>query len=120
MSTKTNGNAQEVHVEEENLHEEGTGKTWTEEFTVAGNELVDFVKKLVTEATVRRIVIKNEARDIHFEIPLMLGLAGIALLPVYAALGLIAALVADFTILVERSEKAPEAPAAEDVDVAEA
>ena len=57
----------------------------------------------------RRIIIKNEARRIHFEIPLALGLAGIALLPVYSALALIAALVADCTILVERVEKEPAA-----------
>jgi len=87
------------------------GTNWKEEFTVAGEELVGFVKNLIHETSVRRIIIKNEPRRIHFEVPLAMGLAGIALLPVYAALALIAALVADCTILVERIEKEPEAAA---------
>ncbi|MCA9957444.1 MAG: DUF4342 domain-containing protein, partial [Anaerolineales bacterium] len=80
---------EKIHVDEtENeVHEE---ESWTEEFVVAGEELVGFVKKLVKETTVRRLVIKNEARHIHLEIPLVLGVAGIALLPVYAAVGLVA------------------------------
>lgn len=100
-------NEEKIHVEEEATNE-GPEKTWSEEFKVAGSELVDMVKKLVHETTVRRIVITNEARRIHFEIPLALGLAGIALLPVYASVALIAALVVDCTILVERVEKEPE------------
>jgi uncharacterized membrane protein len=97
-----------IDVEEETNEESNDEKRWTEEFTVAGEELVDYVKKLVHETSVRRIIIKNEAKRIHFEVPLALGLAGIALLPVYSALGLIAALVADCSILVERIEKEPE------------
>ena len=87
---------------------QGTG--W-EEITVAGEELFGVVKKLINETAVRRIIIKNESRRIHFEIPLLLGVAGIALLPVYAALAMIAALVADCTILVERAEPKEEAAA---------
>ena len=80
------------------------GKSWTEEFVVAGEELVGMVKKLVREATVRRLVIKNEKMNLHLEVPLVMGVAGIALLPVYSAVALIAALVTDCTILVERHE----------------
>lgn len=100
---------EKIHVEEEETKEgHQDEQTWTEEFVVAGNELVEMVKKLIHETSVRRIVIKNEARRIHFEIPMALGLAGIALLPVYSAVALIAALVVDCTILVERVEKEPE------------
>jgi hypothetical protein len=97
---------EKIHVEEESTEDEN--KSWTEEFKVAGSELVGMVKKLVHETAVRRIVIKSEAKNIHFEIPLAIGVAGIALLPVYAAIALIAALVVDCTILVVRSEKAVE------------
>jgi len=101
-----------VDVEEEIIEEApAQGKSWTEEFTVAGDELVAFVKNLVHETSVRRIIIKNEAKRIHFEIPLAFGLAGIALLPVYSALAFSAALVANCTILVERVEKEPESAA---------
>lgn len=99
---------EKIDVEEEPAAEsEEKGKSWTEEFTVAGEDLVAKVKQLVHETSVRRIVIKNEARRIHFEIPMALGLVGIALLPVYSAVALIAALVVDCKILVERVEKEP-------------
>jgi hypothetical protein len=105
-----NGNGQQqesengrIHVDEETAHQSDQAD-WTEEFVVAGEELVEMVKKLVHETNIRRVVVKNEARRIHLEIPLILGVAGIALLPLYSALALIAALVTDCTILVERVE----------------
>ena len=100
---------EKINVEEEPMTEtaEEKGKNWTEEFTVAGEDLMAKVKQLVHGTSVRRIVIKNEAKRIHFEIPLAVGVVGIALLPVYAAVALIAALVVDCKILVERVEKEP-------------
>jgi hypothetical protein len=100
---------EEIHVEEEPAAEEQAGneRVWTEEFVVAGRDLLDTVMNLVHEATVRRIVIRNADKRILFEIPIVLGVAGIALLPVYSALALIAALVADCSILVERVEETP-------------
>ena len=100
-----------IDVEEETANKQEN--TWTEEVVVAGEELLGFVKNLVKETAVRRLVIKNEKRHIHLEIPLVLGVAGIAMLPVFTAVALIAALVADCTILVERvveevTEKTPE------------
>ena len=103
-------NYEKIEVEEESMKEEAAdsnGKSWTEEFTVAGEELVVKVKQLVRETTVRRIIIKNEAKRINFEIPLAVGIVGIVMLPVYAALALIAALVTECTIVVERVEKEP-------------
>jgi len=103
---------EKINVEEETVEEvekeAGEGSVWTEEFVVAGSEVVEFVKNLIHEATVRRIVIKNEKKDFHFEVPLLLGVGGIALLPAYAALGLVALLVTDCSILVTRDEKEPE------------
>ena len=95
---------EKIDVEEE-MKAENEGKSWTEEVTVAGSELMDMVKKLVHETAVRRIIIKNEAKRINFEFPLALGVAGIALLPVWAAVAMIAALVTDCKIVVERVKK---------------
>ncbi|MCB8942327.1 MAG: DUF4342 domain-containing protein [Ardenticatenaceae bacterium] len=110
---------EKIHVEEETVEEaqkESTKETsWTEEITVAGSELWHMVMKLAHEATVRRIVIKNEKHDIHFEVPMLVGVAGIALLPAYAALGVIALLVTDCSILVERAEEKKPEP---DVEIA--
>ena len=99
---------EKIDVEEEATTESTEkGKSWTEEFTVAGEDLMAKVKKLVHETSVRRVVIKNEAKRIHFEIPLAVGVVGIALLPVWSAIALIAALVTDCKILVDRVEKEP-------------
>ena len=112
---------EKIHVEEETA--EGAGKEtadqkrWTEEITVAGSELWKTITKLAHEATVRRIVVKNEKRNIHSEVPMLVGVAGIALLPAYAALGVIALIVTDCSILVERvEEKQPESEAEVVVD----
>ena len=102
---------EEINVEEEFVEGEPESKTngteWTEEIKVASEELVETVKKLIHEAGVRRIIVKNSENRTLLELPLVLGLAGIALLPVYTALALSAALVTDCSILVERVE--PEA-----------
>ena len=79
-------------------------KTWTEEFQTSGEELVTKVKELVHEGNVRRIIIKNEEGKTLIEVPLTLGVVGALLLPTLAALGAIAALVADCTIIVEKAE----------------
>ncbi|MBE2222944.1 MAG: DUF4342 domain-containing protein [Anaerolineae bacterium] len=117
MSDKEKNFDEEIPIEEEVVGETAEGKKdWGEEFVVAGEELVATVKGLVKEAAIRRIVVKNEKYNIHLEVPLVLGVAGIALVPFYAGLALIAALVTECTILVERKEpvveKEPE-PAAE-------
>ena len=101
-----------IHIEEETvkeLKETVEQNNWTEEIAVAGRDLWNTVSKLAHEATVRRIIVKNEKHDIHFEVPMLVGVAGIALLPAYAALGVIALIVTDCSILVERvEEKEPE------------
>ena len=99
---------EEILVDEEVVEEkENGGKEWVEEMKVTGDELLETVKGLVKEAGVRRIVILNKNKKVLIEIPLVVGLAGIALLPVYSAIALFAALVADCTILVERRGQEP-------------
>jgi CBS domain-containing protein len=80
------------------------GKFRTEEVKVSGDDLVAKVKELVHEGNIRRVIIKNEDGKTLIEIPLTLGLVGAVLLPVWAALGAIAALVTDCTIIVEKVE----------------
>ena len=81
-------------------------KTFTEEIKTTGEQLVAEVKELVREGNVRRLIVKNEEGKTLIEIPLTLGVVGALLLPVAAALGAIAALVTDCTIVVERIEDA--------------
>ena len=80
-------------------------KVTTEEYHVDGDDLLHKVKELVHEGNIRRIIIKDEEGKRLIEIPLTIGVVGIALLPVWAAIGAIAALVADCTIVVEKVEE---------------
>ncbi len=74
----------------------------TEEHKIKGESLLSKIKDLVHQGNIRRIIIKNDEGRTLIEIPLTLGVVGIALAPVWAALGAIAALVADLTVVVEK------------------
>ena len=73
-----------------------------EEFQVTGEKLVTSIKDLVHEGNIRRISIRNERGVTLLEIPLVVGVAGAVFLPLWAALGALAALVARCTLVVER------------------
>jgi len=79
-------------------------KTRIEEFEVSGDKVVETVKRLVHEGNIRRITIKNDDGKSLIEIPLTFGVVGVVLLPVWAALGALAALVTRCTIVVEKVE----------------
>lgn len=96
----------EVEVEVEEVQEEaeeGSGET-REEYSVCGEDLLSRVKELVREGNIRRITIRSEEGNTLIEIPLAIGVVGAMLLPVWAAIGAIAALVTNCTIAVERRE----------------
>ena len=73
-----------------------------EEFKVKSEDLVDKIKNLIQEGNIRRITIKNKDDKSIIEIPLSVGVVGAVIAPVLAAVGAIAALIADCTITVQR------------------
>lgn len=81
-------------------------RTLTEEITVRGADLVERVKDLIQEGNVRRLVVRRPSGEALVEIPLTagVGIAGLLTLmtPVLAALGAMAALLADFRVQIER------------------
>ena len=79
-------------------------KVRTEEFRVSGEELLGRIKGLVHEGNIRRIVIKNKDGGTVMEIPLTIGVVGALLVPTLAAVGAIAALVTEATVVVEKAE----------------
>ncbi|MCM3877520.1 MAG: DUF4342 domain-containing protein [Thermoanaerobaculia bacterium] len=81
-----------------------------EEFQVTGEQLVSSVKDLFHEGNIRRISIRNAAGVTLLEIPLVVGLAGAVLVPLWAALGALAALLAKCTLVVERVGDTPARP----------
>jgi uncharacterized protein DUF4342 len=76
----------------------------TQEFKLSGDDIMAKIKELVHEGNVRRITIKNEQGQNILEFPLTAGVIGVALLPVWAAIGAVMALAANCTIVVERRE----------------
>jgi hypothetical protein len=80
-------------------------KVCYEEFKVDGDKLIAEIKRILHEGNVRRIIVKNDKGETLIEVPLTIGVVGAILLPVWAALGAIAALAANFTIVVERVEE---------------
>ena len=85
-------------------------KVRVEEFEVTGEKLLATVRELVHQGNVRRIVIRNAKGVTLLEIPLVVGLAGAVLVPIWAAIGALAALLAKMTLVVERVQDAPEEP----------
>jgi hypothetical protein len=77
-------------------------RTFTESFKVAGNQLVDAVKQLIHEGNVRRVIIKHEGHTV-VEFPLTIGVVGTVLAPVLAAVGGIAVILTECTVVVERA-----------------
>ena len=80
----------------------------TEVFKVSADETVAKVKEIVAEGNVRRIIIQTEEGKSLIEFPLTVGVAAAAgvllLAPLFAAVGALAAIVTDLTIVVEREE----------------
>lgn len=74
----------------------------TETIEVEGDNLLTKVKEIVHEGNVRRITISNEEGQKLVEIPLTVGVVGVLLLPVWAAIGAIAAVVTNAKIEIER------------------
>ena len=78
-----------------------------EELKVLGKDLVEMVRGLLHEGNVRRVIIRDATGHTFMEIPITVAAIGAIALPLLAALGALAALVADFTIVVERAVDPP-------------
>lgn len=102
----TNENTNHENTDQSTNSGTNQGRTVHEEFRVSGEAVVAKVKELVREGNVRRITIKNDEGKVLIEIPLTIGVIGTVLLPVWAAISAIAALVANLTISVEKVDNA--------------
>ncbi|HEX9926008.1 MAG TPA: DUF4342 domain-containing protein [Anaerolineae bacterium] len=84
--------------------------TRTEEFEISGDQVVAKIKELLHEGNVRRLMVQTGEGKTLFELPLSLGLAGVAagviLAPVLTALGAAVAIMAKLKIRIERGEEA--------------
>ena len=85
-----------------------TGPIHTEEHKVRGEQLLAKVKEIIHRGNTRRIIIKSESGETTIEIPLTLGVVTAVLVPIWVAVGAIAALAADYTLVVEKEPEADE------------
>lgn len=77
-------------------------ETFKEEFKIKGEELIAKIKELIHEGNVRRLIIKDEEGKTYLEIPVTIGVIGAFVAPVLAAVGAIAAMVANLKVEVVR------------------
>lgn len=75
-----------------------------EEIKVTADKMVETVKRLIHEGNVRRLVVRQGDRTV-MEIPLTIAAVGVLVAPLLAAIGALAAVAGDYTLVVERGEK---------------
>ena len=66
------------------------------------DKVLERVKKLIHEGNVHRLLVKDAQGTTLIEVPLTVGVVGAVLVPAWAAIAAIAAIVADATIVVEK------------------
>ena len=76
----------------------------TEEFKVSGDSLVKKIKDIIKAGNARRIIIKNDKGEVVMEFPVTVGVVGIVLAPILAAVGALAAILTSCTIVVVKRE----------------
>jgi len=79
-------------------------ENFKEEFKVKSEEIIEKVKELIHEGNVRKLIIKDEDGKVYLEIPVTFGVIGAIFAPVLAAVGAVAAMVANLKIEVIRTE----------------
>jgi hypothetical protein len=79
-------------------------KVVVKDVKVMAEDLVKTVRDLIHQGNVRRITVKDKNGQIIAIFPLAAGVASLLLAPALAAVGALAAVVAEFTLTVEKSE----------------
>lgn len=75
-----------------------------ETFSINGENLLKKVKELIAEGNITKITIADKTGKELASFPLTIGVVGLLLAPVLAAIGAIAALVGECSITVERED----------------
>lgn len=84
-------------------------RTLIQEVELAGEQLVETVKRLLHEGNVRRIRVRHQGHTV-LEIPVTLAAIGVILAPVLAAVGAVAAALTRCTVEIEREDEGPGTP----------
>lgn len=79
--------------------------SYTEEFTLSGDKVTQKVKDIIQGGKARRIIIKNDKGNPVMEIPLMVSFVGTLLAPYLTAVGALAAVLTNCTIVVVKTQE---------------
>jgi hypothetical protein len=93
----------DIYILKETIMSENTFK---ETFSMKGEQILNKIKEVVEEGNVRRISIHDKTGKEIMSLPLTIGVVGVLLAPVLAAVGALAAIIGECSITVER-EVAP-------------
>jgi len=74
----------------------------TEEFKINGEDLIGKIKEIVKQGNAKKITIKGKDGHEIISFPVTIGVAGLVLAPVFAAVGAVAALATECTIVIEK------------------
>ena len=74
----------------------------TEEFKINGEDLIAKIKEIIKQGNARKITIRGKDDNEILSFPVTVGVAGIVLAPVFAAVGAIAALATECTIVIDK------------------
>lgn len=88
--------------ESDRAHHDDSQEAQSERHETTGDRLLETVRRLVREGNARRITIRNQDDEVVLTFPLSAGVVGAALLPVWAGIGAVAALLGNCSIEVER------------------
>jgi len=80
-------------------------KVEREKIKVEAKKLLEKIKEIIKEGNARKITILGKDGKVFVQIPLTVGVVATVLLPVWVAVGTLAALVSDVTIVVEKDGK---------------
>lgn len=83
------------------------GSRMREQFQARGAQVLHTVKRLIHEGNIRAITITDRNGHVLLMLPLTVGVIGVALAPMLAAVGAVAALVTECTITVVRRAAHP-------------
>jgi len=74
----------------------------TEEYTINSEDLIAKIKSIIKEGNAKKVTIKGRDENEIISFPVTVGVAGIVLAPIFAAVATITALATECTIAIER------------------
>ncbi|WP_164110801.1 MULTISPECIES: DUF4342 domain-containing protein [Sphingobacterium] len=78
-----------------------------ETYNISGENLLRKIKELIADGNVTKITIADKHEKEIISFPVTIGIVGLILAPIFAAVGALAAIVAECKIIVERKDTEP-------------